>query len=85
MKVVLDSGEEAEALHIEGNVLTLISPRAYAPGSPIRFSASIEGEDKTFEGRTVGSKRRDEDLFQVRLRFVGLRRSDRELLQRTLG
>lgn len=85
MKVVLDGGEEAEAERIEGNVLTLVSPRAYAPGSPIRFSASIDAEDKSFEGRTIGSKRTGRDLFEVRLRFVNLRRGDRELLQRKLG
>ena len=84
MKVRLQSGEEAQAERIDGNVLTLSSPRAFAPGSPIRFSATADGQERGFEGRTIASKRTDADRFEVRLRFVNLRRSDRELLERAL-
>lgn len=87
MKVQLETGEDAEAQRFDGTALTLRSPRAFAPGSPIRFSLTDEGEaeSKSFEGRTIGSKRVDEALFEVRLRLVNLRREDRELLQQKLG
>jgi hypothetical protein len=78
--VRLEGGEEADAVRIEGNVLTLLSPRAFAPGAPIRFSVAFEERDRGLEGRTIGSKRVDGVRFEVRLRFVNLRRSDRELL-----
>ncbi len=85
MKVRLETGEEAQAQRLEGNSLTLLSPRAFPPGSPIRFSTAEADEQRQFEGRTIGSKRAEEELFEVRLRFVNLRRRDRELLEQKLG
>lgn len=80
MKVRLESGEDAEARHFDGNLLTMSSPRAFAPGSPIRFTATTDDDVRSFEGRAIGSKRADEARFEVRMRFVNLRREDRELL-----
>ncbi|UCF47228.1 MAG: hypothetical protein JSU89_08600 [Myxococcales bacterium] len=85
MKLWLESGEEGEAKAIEGNTLTLLSPRAFAPGSPIRFSVVLDDRKRSFEGRTIGSMRVAEGSFEVRLRFVNLRRSERELLVSRLG
>jgi hypothetical protein len=80
MEIRLQSGEDAEARAFDGTLLTLLSPRAFAPGSPVRFTTTIEGEVRNFEGRTIGSKRVDDGRFEVRMRFVNLRRGDRELL-----
>ena len=85
MKVCLQGGEEAQATRMDGNVLTLLSPRAFAPGSPIRFSVAVNDDSRSFEGRTIGSKRTEDARFEVRLRFVNLRRADRELLLRELA
>ena len=85
VKVRLDSGEEAEARTFDGAFLTLLSPRAFAPGAPIRFNATTEGDPRTFEGRAIRSKRVDDSRFEVRMRFVNLRRDDRELLTQHLG
>lgn len=85
MKLRLDSGEEARMTAFDGNVLTLLSPQAFAPGSPIRFSVSLPDDSRSFEGRTIGSKRVDPEHFEVRLRFVNLRRPDRELLLRQMA
>ncbi len=84
VKVRLDSGEEAEARAFDGALLTLWSPRAFAPGAPILFTAITEGDTRNFEGRALGSKRVAEVQFEVRMRFVNLRREDRELLARQL-
>ena len=83
MKLRLATGEEGEAIAIDGNLLTLLSPRAFAPGAPIQFSTLGEAE-RSFEGRTIGSKRVEDGRFEVRMRFVNLRREDREALQREL-
>ncbi len=83
MKLRLATGEEGEATAIEGNLLTFLSPRAFAPGAPIRFSTLGEAE-RSFEGRTIGSKRVEDGRFEVRMRFVNLRREDREVLLREL-
>ena len=85
MKLQLESGEEGEAQSLDGNTLTLLSPRAFAPGSPIRFSVAVEDQRRSFEGRTIGSKRVGGDRFEVRLRFVNLRRADRALLLESLA
>jgi len=79
MQLRLDSEEDAEATAFDGNLLTLRSPRAFAPGAPIRFKTTDE-EPRRFEGRTIASKRVEEGFFEVRMRFVNLRRDDRELL-----
>jgi len=81
VKIRLEGGEEGEATSFDGGTLTLLSPRAFAPGAPIQFSSLGEPE-RSFEGRTLGSKRMDDGRFEVRLRLVNLRRSDRELLTR---
>jgi hypothetical protein len=84
MKVRFDTGDEGEATSFDGNVLTLLSPRAFAPGAPIHFSAACGQKASGFEGRTIGSKRIDEHRFEVRMRFVNLRRADRNVLLREL-
>jgi hypothetical protein len=81
----LDSGEDAEARNFDGVVLTVLSPRAFAPGAPIRFSATTNGDARNFEGRAIGSKRVDDTHFEVRLRFVNLRKDEREYLVQELA
>ena len=84
MKVRLESGAEAEARACDGNTLTLRSPQAFAPGSPIRFCVVVDEEERNLEGRTIGSRRIDDGRYEVRLRFVNLRRGDRDCLLRAL-
>lgn len=85
MKLWFDNGEDGEAKSLDGNILTLLSPRAFAPGSPIRFAVLKDEAERWFEGRTLGCKRVDDGRFEVRMRFVNLRRVDRELLLRELA
>ena len=85
MKLRLESGQDAVGLAFDGALMTLTSPVAFAPGSPIRFSATGEYADRSFEGRALASKRVEGAEFEVRLRLVNLRREDRELLLRALG
>jgi hypothetical protein len=77
MKIRLESGEDAEARAFDGNLLTLLSPQAFAPGSPLRFTLTKEEGERAFEGRAIGSKRVDDTHFEVQMRFVNLRREDR--------
>ncbi len=84
MKIRL--GEDAgEAVRFEGEVLSLILPRAFAPGAPIEFVAELDGESVELGGKTVGSKRREDDRFDVRVRMTNLRRTHRERLREALG
>jgi hypothetical protein len=80
MEIHLEGGERAEARTFDGSHLTFVSPRAFAPGAPIRFTARTDSAVRSFEGRAIGSKRVDEGRFEVRMRFVNLRRNDRSIL-----
>jgi hypothetical protein len=80
LRIRLESGEEARAVRVDGQVLVVRSPRAYAPGSPISFSIETSEEERALEGRTIGSKRLEDGEFEVRMRLVNLRRADRERL-----
>ena len=80
MDVSLDSGEQATTTAFDGRVLSFLSSRAFAPGSPISFWTELSGRTCTLEGRCLGSKRIDANRFEVRMRFVNLRRRDREAL-----
>ncbi len=71
----LATGESVELLEVTGERVLLRSPRAFAPGAPIRFERL--GEEVSLEGRSLGS-RRDGDGFLVRCRLVSLRREQRE-------
>lgn len=79
-------GEDAgEAVRFEGEVLSLILPRAFAPGAPIVFVTELDGESVELGGKTVGSKRREDERFDVRVRMTNLRRTHRERLREALG
>ena len=85
MDVELETGERAWAASFDGLVLVLEAPRAFPPGSPVRFRAPFEGGTKTLEGRSQGTKRRDDDTFVVRLRLVNLTRASREGLRAAIA
>lgn len=78
--VVLSEGGEGEATRLEGEVLHLILARAFAPGAPVAFAATIAGERVALTGKSIGSKRREDGRFDVRLRMTNLRREDRARL-----
>jgi hypothetical protein len=78
--VVLSGGGEGEAARLEGEVLHLILARAFAPGAPVAFEATLAGGRVALTGKTIGSKRRDDGRFDVRLRMTNLRREDRARL-----
>lgn len=84
MKLRFESGQDGVGLAFDGNLMTLTSPVAFAPGSPIRFTSVGEHGHRSFEGRALGSKRLEGEQFEVRLRLVNLRRENRELLLRAL-
>jgi len=80
VEIELDRGDKAETRSFEGNILTFLSPRAFAPGAPIQFSAVVGDHRRAFEGRSLSSRRTGVDRFEVRMRFVNLSRNDREAL-----
>ncbi len=75
-------GEGVAEAYAEG-VLALVAPRAYAPGAPMSFDVVVEASAAlSLAGRAIGSKRRDDGRFSVRIRLTNLRRAEREALER---
>jgi hypothetical protein len=74
-----DAGD-GEIVKLDGERLEVVSPKAFAPGQPIRFAAVVDGDDVSLEGRSQGSKKRDDGRFDVRMRLVNMSRAVRERL-----
>ena len=80
----LEDGARGEAVRVDGEVIEIVAPRAFAPGAPVRMRVDADGEAIPVEGKTIGSKRRDDGRFDVRLRLINLRRPHRVALESTL-
>ena len=67
---------------IEGLLLTLASPKAFPPGQPLALLVSPEAAAVRLDARAIGSKRRDDGMFELRVRLINLRKEAREALER---
>lgn len=79
--VELSGGERGEAVSLSGELLTIIAPKAFAPGAPVSFSI----ESAALQAKSRGSRQRDDGRFDVRVRLVNLTRDDRAHLERLLS
>ena len=77
-------GGDGEALGFAGKMLVCALPRAFAPGAPIELSVVAGEEALALRGKSIGSRRREDGRFEVRMRLVNLRREHREALTRAL-
>lgn len=77
----LSTGEEAELVSLAGVQAAIVSPRAFAPGAPLSFEVRLEDGPLALEGKSHGSRRRDDGRYDVRLRMVNMRRSERLRLE----
>ena len=69
-----------EALSFDGQFLTIRLPGAFAPGQPLVVKFPDSGSPIRLEGRSVGSKRVDEENFEIRLRLISPRREHQPIL-----
>jgi hypothetical protein len=74
------AGGQGHAELLTGDRLHVVSEVPFAPGSPVSCTAPLADGELDLEGRSQGSKRRDDGRFDVRLRLINLRRADRERL-----
>lgn len=79
------TGGEGELVALEGEVITAVFARAFAPGAPVKMEASLGEAAHAVEGKTIGSRRREDGRFDVRLRAINLRRETREALAQALA
>lgn len=82
--VELSGGYEGEAVLLDGEHLQLVCERAFAPGAPVELEARLEGGPLVLRGKSRGSRRRSDGRFDVGLRLVNVRRSEREALRAAL-
>lgn len=79
------AGGDGELVALEGEVIAAVFPRAFAPGAPVKMEAALGEASHSVEGKTIGSRRRDDGRFDVRLRAINLRRETREALVQALA
>jgi hypothetical protein len=80
----LSDGEFAEGVDLEGEKFALVSPRAFAPGAPVEMTAELAEGELQLVGKSLGSKRRSDGRFDVRVRLINLRREQRQQLHEAL-
>jgi hypothetical protein len=81
LSVTIQGEHEGSLLAREGMLLTLASPKAYPPGQPLKLSLRLPGGPLALEGRSLGSKKREDSSYELRLRLLNLRRETREALE----
>ncbi|HEX2679122.1 MAG TPA: hypothetical protein VHM19_20875 [Polyangiales bacterium] len=82
---ILDSPRTLDGQAVSGNEETLqaISPKAFPPGKPLELVLLLDdaaGTQVALSGRCIGSKKRDDGAFDLRVRLTNLRREAREQL-----
>ena len=83
LPVTLADGE-GEANAFDGERLSCVLSRAFAPGAPVELAVVLQGTSLALRAKAVGSKRTPDDRFAVTLRLVNLRRVHREALRSAL-
>ena len=74
-------GSEGEVLRLDGEILSVLLDRAYAPGSPVELSAEVGEQILSLRGKTVSVKKQPDGRFALRFRLISLRREERLLLE----
>jgi hypothetical protein len=76
-----DGGEaRAVALELQAEVLHLVTDRAFPPGRPLAFDLVVQDEALALQAKAVGSKRREDGRYDVKVRLHTLRRDQRARL-----
>ena len=78
-RVRIAGAHDGTLLEHQGLVLRLRSPKAFPPGQPLTLQLP---PDITLEARAIGSKRLDDESFELRVRLINLRKDAREALER---
>jgi hypothetical protein len=82
----IDPDVQALAVASDTVTLQLIAPRAYPPGQPLQLTLLPDGQPPvSLAARSIGSKRRTDEQFDVRVRLINLGRGAREALARSFA
>lgn len=79
VQITLSGGAQGALTGFDGKILAVRLPLALAPGQPAELTVASE-PPLALAGRSIGSRRREDGSFDVRLRLVNLTREAREAL-----
>ena len=82
ISATIDDTHEASVLSCDGQVLCAICSVAFPPGRPLELELRLPEQEVTLVGRCIGTKKRTDGAFDLRMRLTNLRRETRETLQR---
>ena len=74
-------GAQVRVIRYEAGVLGIICDGAHPPGRPLELRLQVGDAPLVLHGKSAGSKRREDQRFDVRLRLHSLRREDRARLE----
>jgi hypothetical protein len=72
-------GEKLELMSFDGKHFTLVSARAYAPGQPMPVTVELT-PTLTLDLKSLGSRVREDQRFDVRARAMTLPKATRDRL-----
>ena len=80
-------GQDVEgfAVAYDGARLSFVAPKAFPPGQPLQFVLMVADGELALQARSIGSKRREDERFDVQARLVSVNRQARERLERAFG
>lgn len=71
----------AHAVGYADGVLQLLSDLSHPPGRPLELTVQLPETMLTLSGKIIGSKRRDDAKYDVKLRLSSVRREQRAALE----
>ncbi len=74
----LPNGDSVMLETFDGKLLMFASPRAHAPGTPLRVR--VEANGSTLELKSIGSRKRDDGSFELRARITTMPKEVRDAL-----
>jgi hypothetical protein len=81
----IDDTHDAVVLVCDDKLLTVLAQVAFPPGRPMQVSLALPDGPLVLVARCIGSKKRDDGSFTVRMRLTNLRREMREAILRTFS
>jgi hypothetical protein len=77
---------EGIAVASDAVTLQLVAAKSFPPGQPLQLTLMVEGQEPLpLAARSIGSKRRTDEQFDVRVRLINLDRVTRETLTRVFS
>lgn len=78
-------GEEGHVVALDGEILEIRASGSHPPGQPVEVVLDLSGGALSLKAKSRGSRRIDDETFEVRLRLVELRKRERARIDAALA